>query len=112
MKDDDLEILGAASSRHPLKERWTEINILWDPYRMEYVLETLGCSAVEGEVTFRREERTIAPLWVVEQLLRRDKAGVAFFPRVALKALTEAATVDDAFKEPLQFALRRVGNRG
>lgn len=114
---ENLELLGKGSSRrdhhrgehveveegdpypspgeHCPRCRWTDVSILIDTETNEYLVLIEGHSAVPGEETRVREERTHSPTWVVDLLYRKGKEGSRFLPYPARKALAEAADSDD-----------------
>lgn len=92
------ELLADATSDDGEKLRWQHLRL----YRTDkgvYVLERLGESRVDGDITMRYVDELTGAGAVRHRLERKRDDGSKYLTIVALDMLDQAARVDDAFKE-------------
>lgn len=90
------ELIASANSQDGYKPRWQTMNL----YRTEsgkYVLEDLGETSVDGEVTMRDARVYENAHQVMKGLYRRRPDGTKYLTIVATELLDAAGEVDSAF---------------
>jgi hypothetical protein len=78
--------------------RWFEVTLYDDHDADEYVVHTVGRSILPGEIDYARVSRTSSAYEVVEILTVRQK-GSTFIAAPSLRALAQAAAVDDDMRD-------------
>lgn len=92
------EQLAHASSYTPAKPRWIELTL----YRTRagtYVLQGVGQTTLDGEVTRVFAHVSDEPRGIIESLTMVDSDGAHYLTKVAKTLLTEASEVDPAVRE-------------
>lgn len=87
-------MLGQASSEKDYKDRWFEIDILFDPIEDEYIVCTRGMSRLPGEQTRARIMRTHSAMAVAECLIV-TRNNLRYLTTPARSAIAQAAQYDD-----------------
>lgn len=94
----DGELLGEADSDDGTRDRWQRMRIYATDHGT-YILERLGESRLEGDVTMRHVDELPNAHQVRRRLERRRDDGSKYLTIVALEVLDQAALKDEAFKE-------------
>ena len=78
--------------------RWFAVALYDDTDTDEYVVHTIGRSIIPGEIDYARVSRTQSAYEVVEILTVRQK-GAVFIAAPSLRALAQAAALDDDIRD-------------